>query len=130
MTIKSKYPVVAILFLIATTCIWAADRGLETFSQKVAATDHIIVKFDDEHLGKSSLSLVGEDAKLVLRAVSTSKLDTNYYLNDPSVIFEFWHGTNVLGHIVTDGLLFYADGHQYRVSSDVLSRFKKELESK
>jgi hypothetical protein len=130
MSDKSIFRVVAILFLIATTCIWAADRGLETFSQKIAATDHVIVRFDDEHLGKSSLSLFGEDAKLVLRTVSTSQLDTHVYRNDPSVIFEFWHGTNILGHIVTDGLLFYADSHQYRVTSEVLSRFKKELESK
>jgi hypothetical protein len=127
---KSKFRVFAILFLIATTCVWADDRGLEKFSQKIAATDHVIVKYDDEHIGKGSLSLSGEDAKLVLQAVSTSKVDGHVYPNDPYVIFEFWQGTNVLGHITTDGTLFYADSIQYGDSSKVLSRFKKELESK
>jgi hypothetical protein len=127
---KSTFRVVAILFLIATTCIWADDRGLEKFAQKIAATDHVIVKFDDEHLGKANLSLFGEDAKLVLRVASTSKVDTHVYKNDPSVIVEFWQGTNILGHISTDGTLFYADGSQYRDDSKVLSRLKKELENK
>jgi len=125
---KSTFRVVAILFLFAATCIWAAD--LDKFAKKIAATDHVIVKYDDEHLGKGSLSLFGEDAKTVLRAVSTSEVDKHVYPNDPTVIVEFWQGTNVLGHISTDGTLFYADGSQYRDSSKVLSRLKKELESK
>ena len=130
MTIKSKFQVIAILFLIVTTCIWAAD--LEKFAQKIAATDRVIASLNlvDGFSGKKSVSLTGEDAKLVVRAVSAGKIDSGHYHNIFSVRFEFWQGTNVLGDILTDGTLFLADGTQYRDSSNVLSQLVQKLDSK
>jgi len=130
MTIKSKFPVVAMLFFIATTCIWAAE--LEKFAQKIAATDRVVVSpnFVDGTSDKKSVSLTGEDATLVVRAVSAGKIDRLHYHNIFSVRVEFLQGTNVLGDILTDGTLFLADGTQYRDSSNVLSHLVQKLDSK
>jgi hypothetical protein len=130
MTIKSKFRVAAILFLIVTTCIWAAD--LEKFAQKIAATDRVVVSpnFVSDSLAKTSVTLTGEDAKLVARAVSAGKIDRLHYHNIFSVRVEFCQGTNVLGDILTDGTLFLADGTQYRDSSNVLSHLVEKLDSK
>jgi hypothetical protein len=92
------------------------DSRFATFAQKIAVTDHIIVSMWTHYPSakEMSLSLTGDDAKRVVKAVSSGRADRRVYKNEWLVTVKFLAGTNVLGEINVDSHLFRADGVQYQ----------------
>jgi len=88
---------------------------LAKFAQKIATTDHIVALEWTLYPSRKemSLSLTGEDAKRIVRVISSGRANRSLDMSQRPAKVTFFHGTNVLAEILTDGELFAVDDRRY-----------------
>ena len=110
------------LFSIRCDLVEIAWRPPAKLAQQILDADRVIVL----HAGSDPTSMTGEEARKIVKAVSSARWDTHAYSCTFNSHIEFCKGTNSLATISWCGRLFLTDAGQFSDNSGAL----KELYNK
>jgi HAMP domain-containing protein len=113
---------IAILLVVAAAAIYFfVASPLRRFTRRIANVDRVVATMSKSPV---SIAITGEDAKLLVQAVSSAKRERPPWGMGDACIYEvrlaFLEGTNGLGDLLSCGHLFIVSGKKYRDDTGLL----------